>query len=143
MAERTGFLRATFFAMAASAAVPASALTIDLVDLGGVTRGTDAYDGFMAAANFWQTMITTDVTIKIGVGYSQLPPNVLGSTVSTTNSVYADSVIAATAASKTSALDSIGAQAEARGDRLIPILSPLRRRAAARWESPGFPSAAR
>lgn len=98
-------LRAAIAAALVGAAVPASALTIDLVNVGGVKPGTDAYNGFSAAAAFWESMISTDVTVKIAVGYDTLPPNVLGQSSSTTNVVYTDTVVAATEANKSTALD--------------------------------------
>jgi hypothetical protein len=61
---------------------PASALSFVLTDVGGVT-GTAAQAGFQAAANFWSSIITNDVTVRINVRYADLGPNVLGSAGST------------------------------------------------------------
>jgi len=63
-------------------AAPASALTIELTDIGGVS-GSPAALGFAVAAKYWESVITNDVTMKINVGYSDLGPNVLGGTSST------------------------------------------------------------
>jgi hypothetical protein len=60
----------------------ASALSFVFTDTGGVT-GTQAEAGFQAAANFWSRIITNNVTLRFNVGYSDLGPNVLGSTGST------------------------------------------------------------
>jgi hypothetical protein len=66
---------------AAALAQPASALTINLHDIGGVT-GSRAEYGFRAAANFWQSVITNDVTLNFDVGFEDLGPNILGGTSS-------------------------------------------------------------
>jgi hypothetical protein len=57
----------------------ADAATINLVDLGGVT-GSVAEKDFKIAAKYWGTMLTNNATINLGVGFSALPPNVIGST---------------------------------------------------------------
>jgi hypothetical protein len=79
---------ATAFAAVALSSTPASALTINLFNLNNVTPGTDAFRGFRAAANFWERVITTNSTVNLNVGFSALPPGVLGSTGSTTNGVF-------------------------------------------------------
>lgn len=102
---KTSLLAAT--AVALFACAPASALTITLNNLNTVTPGTDAYNGFRTAANFWETIIKNDVNVTLNVGYSALPAGVLGSTGSTTNVAYVGDVFNAMAASKGSALDKI------------------------------------
>ncbi len=59
------------------AATPASALTIVLNNQGGVEVGTDAYNGFRAAAAFWESVFTNDVRLKLDVGFASLAPGVL------------------------------------------------------------------
>jgi len=61
------------------AATSASALKINLIDQGGVT-GSQAEQGFKIAASYWESVITNNVTLNFGVGYSALPANVIGST---------------------------------------------------------------
>lgn len=61
------------------AATSASALKINLVDQGGVT-GSQAEQGFKVAASYWESVITNNVTLNFGVGYSALPTGVIGST---------------------------------------------------------------
>jgi hypothetical protein len=56
-----------------------------LNNLGGVEAGTDALKGFTAAAKLFSNFFKDDITIRLDVQFSQLPPNVLGSTGSTTN----------------------------------------------------------
>ena len=63
----------------AFAAAPANAATIVLVDQGGVT-GSPAQLGFQIAANYWASLFTNNVTIKLGVRFAPLAPNVIGST---------------------------------------------------------------
>lgn len=59
-------------------AVPAQALSIVLTDIGGVTEGSDAWIGFTAAAKYWESVITNDVTVNIRVGFSDLGATTLG-----------------------------------------------------------------
>jgi PEP-CTERM motif len=86
---------------------PASALTINLFNLGGVTPGTDAFKGFRAAANFWEKVITTNSTVNLNVGFSTLGPNILGSTGSTTNGVFLEPFVRQLQSRGSSALDAI------------------------------------
>lgn len=77
-----------FFALLATAAaltsaVPATALTIVLNDAGGFTNNQAALDDFRAAAAYWQSVITTNVTVYIDISLASLPTNVLGSTSTT------------------------------------------------------------
>ncbi len=67
-------------------AAPAAALTISLQDTGGVTPGTQAYAGFRAAANFWQSVLSTDINVNLNVGFNSTgfsSPNIIGQTAST------------------------------------------------------------
>ncbi|TRW17269.1 PEP-CTERM sorting domain-containing protein [Glacieibacterium frigidum] len=102
--------------LASAAAVPANALTIELRNLNNVTPGTQAYDGFRAAANFWENLITNDVNVKLNVGFSQLAPNVLGSTGSTTQVVSAEQTLAQIKATGNSRLDQRA---------VLPTLTPV------------------
>jgi len=63
-------------------AAPASALTIELNDIGGVT-GSAAELGFQRAAKFWESVFTNDATIRLDVGYAHLGEGILGQTGST------------------------------------------------------------
>lgn len=87
------------------AAAPAQAqLKINLIDNGGVS-GSPAELGFRIAADYWQSVISTDVTVNIGIGYSVLPPDVIGSTGSAIYGVATEDVIASLQAVGSSALD--------------------------------------
>lgn len=88
-----------------AAATPAQAqLKINLVDNGGV-KGSPAELGFKIAAGYWESVISSNVTINLGVGYSALDAGVIGSTGSTRYSVATEDVISALKAVGTSALD--------------------------------------
>jgi len=64
---------------ALGAAAPASALVINLRDTGGVT-GSRAEQGFRIAADYWQSVLTSNVTMNIDVGFSSLGEGILGGT---------------------------------------------------------------
>jgi hypothetical protein len=63
-------------AVALCGTAPAQALTINLTSTGN----TDADAGFRAAANYWQSIFTDNVTVNIQSGYAALGTNILGST---------------------------------------------------------------
>lgn len=66
--------------LVASVTVPASAApTINLIDIGGVA-GSPAEQGFQIAARYWESVLTNNATVNFNVGFSDLGPNVLGST---------------------------------------------------------------
>jgi hypothetical protein len=76
---KTSLLAGAVCAAMAAASTPANALDIVLNDIGGVT-GSAAEKGFAIAAAYWESVITNNATVNINVGYSNLGPNVLGST---------------------------------------------------------------
>jgi hypothetical protein len=95
----------TLLGASALVATPASALTIALNDIGGVT-GTNADVGFRIAAKYWESIITNSGTVRIDVGYKALPTGVLGSTGPTALGILnISSYYGALAATGTSALD--------------------------------------
>lgn len=94
---------ATALAMLCTTA-PAQALTINLIDLGGVT-GSQAEQGFKIAAKYWESVLSNNVTVNLGVGYASLAANVIGSTSSTKYGVAIEDVEAAMAANGNSAID--------------------------------------
>lgn len=86
-------------------ATPASALSIVLTDIGGVSEGTEALLGFTAAAKYWESVITTDVTVNIRVGFSDLGETTLGQ-ASSSGTTYQSAVYkAALTGASTSAID--------------------------------------
>lgn len=78
-----------------------------LNNLGGVEVGTDAYRGFTAAAALFSKVFTDDITIRLDVQFSQLAPNVLGSTGSTTNTGSYATARAALSADARTAYDAL------------------------------------
>ena len=74
-----GLLRTATAAAAALAVTCANAMTINLIDLGGVT-GSQAEQGFQIAAGYWASLFTNDATINLGVKFAALDPGVIGST---------------------------------------------------------------
>lgn len=86
-------MRTTIFAAllaSATLAQPAMALKIDLFDYGGLAEGTDAYKSFRAAADYWESMITTDTTVRIDVSF--FGQGVNGPIGGTSNYYYVDNV---------------------------------------------------
>lgn len=57
----------------------ANAANIVLVDQGGATN-TPAAQGFAIAAAYWSSVLTNNITIRLGVSYAALAPGVIGST---------------------------------------------------------------
>jgi hypothetical protein len=77
---------------AALACAPAHAVTFNLIDTGGTAVGTQARQGFEAAASYWSSVLTNNVTVNLRIGFSALGAGILGSTGSTSalefNSAY-------------------------------------------------------
>jgi hypothetical protein len=101
-------------------AQPASALAIVLNNLGGVTQGTNAYLGFSAAARYWESVLTNDVTVNFNVAFTSLGTNangavILGSTQSTQYSVPTLGIYQRLEAFGNSALDAVAV------DNLSPL----------------------
>jgi hypothetical protein len=85
----------------------AQALTINLINTGGVEVGTEAYTGFRAAADYWQSVLLDDVTLTFNVGFSSVgfAPTTLGSTSSAASQKTTAAWKAALTADATTALD--------------------------------------
>ena len=103
-------MKKTVMAVAIAAgfvSVPAQALRIDLFDKGGLAQGTAQYRAFRAAADQWQSLITTDTTVRIDVSFYGQGLN--GPIGGTSNFYYVDNVRTITNAMKavasTSAID--------------------------------------
>lgn len=83
---RSTLLLATLF----TASGPAHSLTINLTDLGGVGAGSDALSGFTAAAQFWESSFTDDITVNLSVKFATTDINgnsFSGSTLGSTGTV--------------------------------------------------------
>jgi hypothetical protein len=81
------------------------ALTIELNNVGGVAPGSAAALGFQAAVNYWESVLTNDVTVSLNVGFSAMAGNTTGSTSVKTYNVLTTDIEAALRANATSALD--------------------------------------
>jgi hypothetical protein len=60
---------------------PSNALVVSLNPAAGMDP--NALAGFQAAANYWQSQLTDNVTVNVNVGFSALGPDILGSAGST------------------------------------------------------------
>ena len=89
----------------AISAPSAGAATIVLNNTGGVEPGTQAARGFRAAAEFWSSKISNDITIHLDVGFDHLGQDVLGSTGSTVDIRLTQDVYQSLQANQHSALD--------------------------------------
>ena len=92
-------------ALGAVQAVPASALTINLVNIGGVDTDSDYYIGFKAAALYWESVITNDVTVNLRVGMANLGATTLGQASSSGTTYQAGVYKSALTAAATSDID--------------------------------------
>ncbi|WP_294333938.1 NF038122 family metalloprotease [uncultured Sphingomonas sp.] len=101
-------LLATTAALGLSLAAAGSAQAqtkIVLNDIGGVT-GSPAELGFKIAASYWESVLTSNVTLHFDVGFAHLGPGILGGTSSTLlTNVGTSSYYGALAANATSPLD--------------------------------------
>lgn len=101
------FASAAALAAGLMSATSASALTINLINTGGVEVGTAAYIGFRAAADYWQSVLTDNVTLTFNVGFTSVgfAATTLGSTSSVSNTKATTAWKAALTADATTALD--------------------------------------
>ncbi|MEI6485517.1 MAG: NF038122 family metalloprotease [Sphingomonadales bacterium] len=83
-------------------------IQFNLINVGGVTPGTSAYNGFRTAAYYWSSVLTAPqpVTINLQVGFQSLGPGILGSTGSTRTVQPAIFVVDRIAARQSTAFDS-------------------------------------
>jgi hypothetical protein len=82
-------------------------LTFNLIDTGGAAIGTQARAGFDAAAGFWSSVLTNDVTINLDIGFQALGTGILGSTTASRALLSMSQGYNALAASSTSTLDTM------------------------------------
>lgn len=82
LSKRSVFLAASAVLLAGAATAPASALVINLNDIGGVA-GSRAEQGFRIAARYWESVLTNNVVMNIDVGFGDLGAGVLGGTRTT------------------------------------------------------------
>jgi len=80
-----------------------SALNINLTPAAGMSQ--ESIDGFQSAANYWESVLTDNVTVNIDIDFRALDPGVLGSAGSTTQSTTVVNYFAALGGDSTSASD--------------------------------------
>jgi hypothetical protein len=87
----------------------AHALTLNLINTGGVEEGTAAYTGFYAAKHYWESLLLDDVTVNIRVGFTTegFAPTTLGSASSTAGNKLQSEWRTAITDDATTALDAI------------------------------------
>ena len=66
----------------AGLAPSAQALTIVLTDVGATPMAANQLSAFQAAANYWSSKLTDNITVYVNIAFSDLPNGVLGSTFS-------------------------------------------------------------
>jgi hypothetical protein len=86
-------------------AATGQALTINLTNIGGVTAGSEAEAGFMAAAAYWGSMLANNVTVNLNIGFSALGSGTIGSTSTRQQTVSAATIEAQLRANSASLLD--------------------------------------
>jgi len=96
---------ACLLALAGLVAAPASAVTFNLLDIGGAGAGTQARQGFQIATAYWSSVLTNDITLDLEIGFESLGGNILGQTGSNSQVAYASDVYRALSAGRTSAID--------------------------------------
>ena len=77
-------------AVGLASASGANALNFVLNNTGGAEVGTQAYAGFLAATNYWSSVLTNNVTVNLNIGFTALGPGILGSTSSPRVGVFTD-----------------------------------------------------
>ncbi len=97
---------------AATSVTPASAANIVLYDVNGGfaangAQGQAALFAFRKAANYWNTVLSTNATVTIAIDFAALRPNVLGQASSSSDVVYVGDVYDRLAATGNTALDAI------------------------------------
>lgn len=86
---------------------PATALTFNLIDTGGAGIGTQARAGFNAAAAFWSSVLTNNVTVNLDIGFQALGATTLGSTSANRTLLSMSQGYSALGAASTSTIDAM------------------------------------
>ena len=92
-------------AIVALSATQANALTFNLIDTGGTAVGTQARTGFEAAAAYWSSVFSDNVTVNLQIGFSTLGAGILGSTGSARSLISMQAGYNALTADRSSTLD--------------------------------------
>jgi hypothetical protein len=94
-------------ALLVATAQPASALTFTLVDYNGSVAGSAAAQGFQKAADYWSSVITNDVNVRLEIGYTGISGNVIGTAFSQKDGASVASVYQRLSTTGNSALDAM------------------------------------
>lgn len=89
------------------AAQPANALTFTLIDYNGSVAGSAAAQGFQKAADYWSSVITNDVNIRLEIGYTGISGNVIGNASSRMDGASVAAVYQRLSTTGNSALDAV------------------------------------
>ena len=84
-------------------AVQVSALDISLTPAAGMSQ--ESIDGFHAAANYWESVLSDNATVNIDIDFTALSPGVLGQASSETQSTTVSAYFTALGGDSTSASD--------------------------------------
>jgi PEP-CTERM motif len=111
MSKKFAFAAATALT-AAALATPATAANIVLYDVNGGfaaqgAQGAAALFAFQKAANYWNTVLTNNATVRIAIDFRALRTGVLGSTSSSSSVVTTSDIYSRLAATGNTALDAI------------------------------------
>lgn len=91
----------------AFAVSPAQALTFNLLNRGGAEVGTQARMGFDVAASYWSSVLKTDATINMSIGFGALGGGILAQASSNQLPVFNSQVYSGLRSSATSAADAL------------------------------------
>ena len=109
MLSRKSF-RPAAFALAlglAGLAPAAQALNIVLTDVGATKMTAEQLGAFQTAANYWSGKLTDNVTVYVNIAFSDLGPNILGSTGSSSTTINYSTLRGLMAADAKSATDAL------------------------------------
>lgn len=89
MLSRKSFSPAAFaLALGLAGLAPtAQALNIVLTDVGATKMTAEQLGAFQTAANYWSGKLTDNVTVYVNIAFSDLGPNILGSTGSASSTI--------------------------------------------------------
>lgn len=91
----------------AGLAPSAQALNIVLTDVGATPMAANQLSAFQAAANYWSSKLTDNITVYVNIAFNDLPSGVLGSTFSAPTTISYNSLRSHLATDAKSATDSL------------------------------------
>ncbi|MCU6453890.1 NF038122 family metalloprotease [Sphingomonas sp. A2-49] len=106
--------------MATAVASPASALTFNLIDLGGAGAGSQARMGFDIATAYWSSVLKSDAVVNLQIGFTSLGGNILAQAGSNASAAFNSQVYAGLRSTATSSVDALAlAHLQPLGDTLF------------------------